>query len=111
MNRGEKEQIRGSTKSLNHGIDVDFAVGIDEFSNRIICGDSEDVLKMVPANSIDIIITSPPYNFGLEYKNDTKNDAIHWEEYFRKLKWDMEGMFSRTKTRWSFVSECTTAFF
>ncbi len=85
MNRGEKEQIRGSTKSLNHGIDVDFAVGIDEFSNRIICGDSEDVLKMVPANSIDIIITSPPYNFGLEYKNDTKNDAIHWEEYFRKL--------------------------
>ena len=83
--RSEKERIRGGTKSLKHGIDVDIAPGIDAFSNKIICGDSEDVLKKVPENSIDIIITSPPYNFGLEYKSDDKNDALRWEEYFSKL--------------------------
>ena len=29
--------------------------------NSIICGDCEDVLKGFPDNSIDLIITSPPY--------------------------------------------------
>ena len=29
--------------------------------NRIICGDCEQVLRDFPDNSIDLIITSPPY--------------------------------------------------
>ena len=34
---------------------------------------------------IDIIITSPPYNFGLEYKDDTNKDTLYWQDYFDKL--------------------------
>jgi site-specific DNA-methyltransferase (cytosine-N4-specific) len=36
----------------------------EELENRIICGDSLEVLKTLPSESIDCCITSPPY-FGL----------------------------------------------
>jgi len=43
---------------------------INEFLDKIICGDALDVLKEIPSNSIDTIITSPPYwglrNYGKE---------------------------------------------
>ncbi|GAP09106.1 DNA modification methylase [Bellilinea caldifistulae] len=55
----------------------------EELTNTILCGDSRDVLKTVPDNSIDLIFTSPPYNFGLEY--DQQDDAHKWEQYFDKL--------------------------
>jgi site-specific DNA-methyltransferase (adenine-specific) len=37
------------------------------FWNEIVCGDSEALLKSIPANSIDLIITSPPYFQQREY--------------------------------------------
>jgi len=54
-----------------------------EFTNQIICGDSLSVLKSFSDNSIDLIFTSPPYNFGLEY--NSQDDAHLWEHYFEKL--------------------------
>ena len=54
-----------------------------EFINKIICGYSEEVLKKLPNNSVDLIFTSPPYNFGLEYENH--KDGTNWEDYFNKL--------------------------
>ena len=54
-----------------------------ELTNRVICGDSLDVLKQFPDNSIDLIFTSPPYNFGLDY--DNQDDAHKWDAYFEKL--------------------------
>lgn len=55
----------------------------DEFKNKIICADSEQLLKKLPDNCVDLIFTSPPYNFGLEYSSN--GDAFHWENYFEKL--------------------------
>jgi hypothetical protein len=55
----------------------------EEFTNKIICGDSLGVLQFFPDNSIDLIFTSPPYNFGLEY--DNQDDAHFWGNYFQKL--------------------------
>ncbi|MBW7919178.1 MAG: site-specific DNA-methyltransferase [Anaerolineales bacterium] len=55
----------------------------DESVNRIICNDSLAALKLLPDNSIDLIFTSPPYNFGLEY--DSQDDAHKWQLYFDKL--------------------------
>ncbi len=54
-----------------------------EYINKIICGDSEKVLKDLPDNSIDLIFTSPPYNFGLDYESG--QDDKFWENYFNKL--------------------------
>jgi len=39
------------------------------FLNTIICGDCLKVMKEIPDNSIDLVITSPPYNL----KNSTGN--------------------------------------
>jgi len=55
----------------------------EQFENHIICDDSEEVLKKLPDNCIDLVITSPPYNFGFGY--DTSTDGIDWEKYFQKL--------------------------
>ena len=55
----------------------------EKFVNKIIVGDSEEVLKEIPDNCIDLIFTSPPYNFGLEYQNH--KDGVNWDEYFGKL--------------------------
>lgn len=52
----------------------------DEFVNQIICGPSEEVLKKLPDNCVDLIFTSPPYNFGLDY--DATDDAMDWKAYF-----------------------------
>lgn len=51
--------------------------------NKIVCADSLDYLKTLPDNCIDIIITSPPYNFGLDYENH--NDTSHWNQYYDML--------------------------
>lgn len=53
------------------------------FENKILCGDSESILKKLPDNCVDLVFTSPPYNFGLGY--DTGEDGQHWELYFSKL--------------------------
>ncbi len=55
----------------------------EEFRNQIICGDSLQVLKAFPDNCVDLILTSPPYNFGLEYEG--QQDAHFWERYFDTL--------------------------
>jgi len=54
-----------------------------EYENRIICGDSLKVLKKLPDNCVDMVFTSPPYNFGLEYSDNA--DAHYWEKYFEQL--------------------------
>lgn len=41
----------------------------DEYLNRIICGDSLTVMKQLPDNCLDLVVTSPPYNL----KNSTGN--------------------------------------
>lgn len=55
----------------------------DKFVNQIICGDSIKILKELPDNCIDLVFTSPPYNFGLDYENH--KDEIDWNIYFEQL--------------------------
>ena len=44
-------------------------MSIDKYINKIICGNAVEVMKEMPDNSIDLVITSPPYNL----KNSTGN--------------------------------------
>ena len=55
----------------------------EALKNKIICADSLEVLKKLPDNCIDIIFTSPPYNFGLNYLDS--EDAVNWDKYFEFL--------------------------
>ncbi len=41
----------------------------NDFINKFICGDAVQVMKKIPKGSLDLVITSPPYNL----KNSTGN--------------------------------------
>jgi DNA modification methylase len=83
-NRKEKEKKRGVYYyAHNHNFSKNNIELPKEFENKIICGDSLDILKKLPNNCIDLVFTSPPYNFGLEYSNNA--DDHYWEHYFEKL--------------------------
>ena len=43
-----------------------------------------ETMTMFPTNSIDLIVTSPPYNVGIKY--DIWNDKLSVEEYFGFVK-------------------------
>ena len=42
---------------------------IEDFVNKVICGDAVETMKQMPDGSVDLVITSPPYNL----KNSTGN--------------------------------------
>jgi DNA modification methylase len=80
-----KARVRRGTKDSKQAIPSKDSAGIENYVNRIICGDAHHVLSALPAESIDMIITSPPYNFGHSYAQDLHDDTHEWNEYFKKL--------------------------
>lgn len=62
----------------------------EDYINKIICGDCLEVMKGIPTGDVDIIITSPPYNFdagsnltGNKYKG--QSDEMTQEQYLTFL--------------------------
>ncbi|MEI8331092.1 MAG: site-specific DNA-methyltransferase [Methanomicrobiales archaeon] len=80
-----KARVRQGSKSSNKSFLALEPPEINPFVNRIICGDAREVLTHIPESSIDLIITSPPYNFGHTYAQDPQNDTHEWNVYFEKL--------------------------
>ena len=84
LNRKSKEENREQFFYAHHNNFSKLNNNLSkQFENKIIQGDSAEVLKQLPDNSIDLIFTSPPYNFGLDYQSN--EDAHHWDSYFTKL--------------------------
>lgn len=52
-----------------------------DFINKFICGDSLGVLKTIPDNSIDCVVTSPPYNKHNKTGGQWKGAQIHYGIY------------------------------
>ena len=44
----------------------------EDFINKIVCGDCLELIKLIPDNSIDAVLTDPPYGLN---KNGVRNDA------------------------------------
>ncbi len=88
QDRAGKEAERGGTKSRQKHVAV-VRSDLSDWLDRVHCGDSEELLSRLPDHSVDIVLTSPPYNFGLEYAGDFtdgRGDALRWEAYFAKLE-------------------------
>lgn len=89
-NKDQKIQNKTETKSnrqFSYYSDLNVNKKTQElpakFLNKIICGDSLKILKEIPDNTVDIVITSPPYNFGIDYGD--YSDKKGWDEYFEKM--------------------------
>lgn len=55
--------------------------GIGPFLNNIICGDCIDVMKTMPPESVDLIVTDPPYIVNYrdrEGRSVANDDNAHW---------------------------------
>ncbi len=52
------------------------------FQNKIICGETLSVLKKMPSNSVQTIITSPSYFLQKEYENKSEN----FQDYLKNHK-------------------------
>jgi modification methylase len=48
-------------------------IKIDKFRNKIICGDCISEMKKMPDESIDLVVTSPPYNLKNSSGNGMKD--------------------------------------
>jgi len=81
-----KERVRKGTKQAKVSRHVQEPEEVRQYLNRIICGDAETTLSHLPPESIDLIITSPPYNFGHAYANDPHDDTHEWNNYFNRLQ-------------------------
>lgn len=80
-----KEMIRRGSKGINEPAERVDTPLVERFLNRIICGDAMEVMRALPDGSVDIIVTSPPYNFGHPYKGDPEEDTREWGDYFSSL--------------------------
>ena len=67
----------------------------NKYLNKVICGDCRQFLPTIPNNSIDLILTDPPYNIDKKYAeyNDNQKESEYWsfitsifKELYRVLK-------------------------
>ena len=47
--------------------------------NKIYCGDCLEIMEAMSDNSIDLVVTSPPYNCGINY--DIYKDDLEYSDY------------------------------
>lgn len=69
---------------------------IAQFLNKIVCGDSLEIMKKFPDNSIDVIITSPPFNIRRSSGNSWKyyqnrHDRLEKNATFKSAMLDQKG--------------------
>ena len=57
---------------------------IENYIGKVINGSCIDVMSKMPINSIDLILTSPPYGVGINY--DVHDDDVVFEEYLKFTK-------------------------
>lgn len=64
----------------------------EEELNIVINGDCLKYMQSLPSNCIDCIITSPPYNFGIDYGN-YYSDENTWDSYFDIMEGIIQEMY------------------
>lgn len=59
-----------------------------DFENKIICGDALKVMKEMPDQCIDLVVTSPPYNLSIR---KTFGNTDNWKGKWNKSKLQAQG--------------------
>lgn len=47
--------------------------------NKVLCGDAFEVIAEIEKESVDLVVTSPPYNLDIKYVG--YSDSVAWEKY------------------------------
>lgn len=67
----------------------------DNFINQIICGDAKTVLQQIPSETVDLIITSPPYADKRKNVYDTVS-ADEYVEWFLPITKELKRILKPT---------------
>ncbi len=78
--------MNGTGSPVTNSGDVEIAVKRVANSEKIICGDSFEVLKTLESGSVDCVITSPPYDGLRDYNGFTFNFEGIARQLVRVLK-------------------------
>ena len=65
--------------------------------HRLLQGDAAN-RRVFPKDSVDLIVTSPPYNVGKSYSGDVADDSIDYQEYLHFTKKWLANCFYWTRT-------------
>jgi len=57
---------------------------IENYLGKITNGDCVKVMSEMPIDSVDLIVTSPPYGVGIAY--DVHDDDVYFDEYLKFTK-------------------------
>ena len=74
-----------------------------KYLNEIVCGDSLKLIEELPDNSIDLVVTSPPYNLDLgnnkfhKLRYDVYDDDKPYDEYISGLKDIFAALYKKLK--------------
>jgi DNA modification methylase len=72
--------------------------------NQVICGDTLETLKTFPAESIDCVITSPPYyglrNYGIEGQIGLEKTPEEYLNKLREIMIEIKRVLKKTGTVW-----------
>ncbi|MGQ0793991.1 MAG: DNA methyltransferase [Deltaproteobacteria bacterium] len=55
------------------------------FWNEILCGDCAELIKQIPSDTVDLVITSPPYFQQREYNGGGIGNEKKLEDYISAL--------------------------
>ncbi len=100
--RSNHEQL--FIKVLNRYIETVKSLLLNQFFNNQVLGDltilqNSDALNIeLPNNSIDGIITSPPYSFAIDYVENDKDQLEYLGYDTKKLKNQLIGLKGKTKS-------------
>lgn len=65
---------------------------VNKFYNQVFNADAIQEMKLLPNNSIDLVIADPPYNLGKDYGNDSdkqeSNQFLNWTKQWLQLAID-----------------------
>lgn len=63
----------------------------DDFMNKVICGDCRSVLTGIPDGSVDLVVTSPPYNCRKDY--GVSDDQQSWSDYYAFMEMIIDELY------------------
>lgn len=77
-----------------------------EYRNAIVTGDARELASAIPDESVDLIVTDPPYNVGKDYGAEV-DDSLADEEYLEWYRWICSESYRVMRDSYLYVS-CTT---
>jgi site-specific DNA-methyltransferase (adenine-specific) len=68
---------------LEKCIHVNSPMAFGDVENKIVIGDTFDVMSCLPRNFVDLLIVDPPYNMDKEFNGNkfSKKDESEYREY------------------------------